>query len=67
MNLTLQILRKLRARSAATAPAAPSAESPAETAAESAFDARLRKLGGVRHVTVSRAVLFRTRPARQEA
>jgi hypothetical protein len=34
---------------------------------ETAFDLRLRKLGGVRKVSVSRAVLFRTQPARPGA
>jgi hypothetical protein len=34
---------------------------------ETAFDRRLNRLGGVRHVSVARAVLFRTRPAHQEA
>lgn len=34
---------------------------------DSAFDRRLKKLGGVRPVTVSRAVLFRTQPEHLEA
>lgn len=34
---------------------------------ETAFDLRLKKLGGVRKVSVSRAVLFRTQPARPAA
>lgn len=34
---------------------------------DAAFDARLQKLDAVRQVTVSRAVLFRTQPAHQEA
>ncbi len=31
-----------------------------DTEGSTVFDLRLQKLGGVRHVTVSRAVLFRT-------
>ncbi|WP_225026808.1 hypothetical protein [Xinfangfangia pollutisoli] len=31
------------------------------------FDQRLQKLGGVRRVSVARAVLFRTRPEPREA
>ncbi len=34
---------------------------------DDAFDARLKKLDAVRQVSVSRAVLFRTQPAHQEA
>lgn len=55
MTKAMELLRKLTTRSAAPAPV------------ESAFDLRLKKMGGVRPVSVSRAVLFRTRPAPQEA
>lgn len=36
-------------------------------AADTAFDQRLEKLGGVRHVCVARAVLFRTEQSRSAA
>ncbi len=55
MAKAMDILRSLRAKTAK----APEGET--------AFDLRLKKLGGVRKVQVSRAVLFRTQPARQEA
>lgn len=55
MAKAIELLRKLTAKRA----------EPVETV--SAFDERLKKMGGVRHVSVSRAVLFRTRPAHQEA
>ena len=35
--------------------------------AETAFDARLQKLGGVRQVRIARAVLFRTEPSHSAA
>ena len=38
-----------------------------QSAADPAFDQRLQKLGRVRPVSVSRAVLFRTRPEQREA
>ena len=41
-----------------------SAKAPAP---ETLFDARLKKLGGVRHVRVARAVLFRTEPSHSAA
>jgi hypothetical protein len=56
MAKAMEMLRKLRLKRA---------ERP-ETETETAFDRRLRKLGGVRHVTVSRAVLFRTQPEPME-
>jgi hypothetical protein len=40
------------------------AEKPVE---ETVFDLRLKKLGGVRQVAVSRAVLFKTQPRPLEA
>lgn len=55
MAKAMEFLRKLRINRA---------EKP-ET--ETAFDRRLKKLGGVRHVSVSRAVLFRTQPGPMEA
>jgi len=55
MTRALQFLRNLTAKR----------EVQPET--DTAFDARLQKLDAVRQVTVSRAVLFRTQPAQQEA
>lgn len=54
----MDLLRRLSRK-----PAAP--KTPA--AKVSAFDHRLTQLNAVRPVSVSRAVLFRTRPAHQEA
>lgn len=39
----------------------------AEREGQTVFDARLQKLGGVRHVSVARAVLFRTAPSHSAA
>ena len=57
MELALKFLRKLGL-----------APIPKETDdTQHAFDLRLQKMGGVRRVTVARAVLFRTRPEPREA
>lgn len=55
MAKAMDILRKLRVKRSD------------KPGADCAFDQRLQKMGGVRHVSVARAVLFRTRRAPQEA
>lgn len=55
MAKALDILRKLRFGRAA------------KSEVETVFDLRLKKLGGVRQVAVSRAVLFRTQSRPMEA
>ena len=55
MAKAMEFLRRLTARTEVT-------EQP-----ETMFDLRLQKMGGVRPDSVSRAVLFRTQAAQQEA
>ncbi len=57
MKFALNFLRKL-----GLAPNPKTAED-----SQHAFDLRLQKMGGVRRVSVARAVLFRTRPGPREA
>ncbi|MGA0541119.1 hypothetical protein [Neotabrizicola sp. VNH66] len=54
----LDLLRRLRPKTATAKPS---------EAGESLFDLRLKRLHSVRPVSVSRAVLFRTKPVPQEA
>ncbi|WP_395541729.1 hypothetical protein [Neotabrizicola sp. sgz301269] len=55
MAKAMEFLRKMRLVPAAKA------------LPETAFDQRMNRLDAIRRVSVARAVLFRTQPARQEA